>query len=111
MGVEDMSDEGLSRYYENVRKQVDADQGIKDRFMTGSSVKEYAERLRGEMIRRRLHHTPIDFSADHPMVKPEVASPLTERTEQFGRCPPPSQKKHRPTTKGHMIGTHGMASY
>ena len=56
------SDESLLVFYENVRRQVDADikSGGRYRF-TGDSVKQYADRLGEEMDRRRLRFTPIDW--------------------------------------------------
>jgi hypothetical protein len=56
------SDESLLVFYENVRRQVDADikSGGTYRFI-GESVKQYADRLGEEMDRRRLRFTPIDW--------------------------------------------------
>ena len=56
------SDESLLVFYENVRRQVDADikSGGRYRFI-GESVKQYADRLGEEMGRRRLRFTPIDW--------------------------------------------------
>jgi len=56
------SDESLLVFYENVRRQVDADikSGGSYRFI-GESVKQYADRLGEEMDRRRLRFTPIDW--------------------------------------------------
>jgi len=56
------SDETLLVFYENVRRQVDADikSGGTYRFI-GESVKQYADRLGDEMDRRRLRFTPIDW--------------------------------------------------
>jgi len=56
------SDESLLVFYENVRRQVDADikSGGRYRFI-GESVKQYADRLGEEMDRRRLRFTPIDW--------------------------------------------------
>jgi hypothetical protein len=55
-------DESLVVFYENVRRQVDADiaSGGRYRFI-GESVKQYADRLSEEMDRRRLRFTPIDW--------------------------------------------------
>ena len=56
------SDESLLLFYENVRRQVDADikSGGRYRFI-GEPVKQYADRLGEEMDRRRLRFTPIDW--------------------------------------------------
>jgi len=56
------SNESLLVFYENVRRQVDADikSGGRYRFI-GESVKQYADGLGEEMDRRRLRFTPIDW--------------------------------------------------
>ncbi len=56
------SDESLLVFYENVRRQVDADikSGGSYRFI-GESVRQYADRLGEEMGQRRLRFTPIDW--------------------------------------------------
>jgi hypothetical protein len=62
MNLSNTKDETLILYYESVRRQVQADMqaGGRYRFM-GESVKQYADRLREEMDRRRLRFTPIDW--------------------------------------------------
>ena len=59
MNFANSKDETLLRFYENVRDQVQADSG-KYRF-AGDGVKQYADKLREEMDRRRLRFTPIDW--------------------------------------------------
>jgi hypothetical protein len=54
------NDQSLLAYYENIRRQVDADRSVKIPVM-GQSVREYAERLREEMNRRRFRFNPIDW--------------------------------------------------
>ncbi len=61
MSVEDMPDERLVRYYENVRQQVEADRAGKHKFMTNPTVHQYADQLRSEMIKRGLEHSPIEW--------------------------------------------------
>jgi hypothetical protein len=61
MSVEHMPDERLTRFYENIRKEVEADRMYKHRFMSGPTVREYADSLRSEMIKRRLSHSPIEW--------------------------------------------------
>ena len=61
-----MPDQRLVHYYENIRQQVDADRAHKHQFATGPTVREYADRLRNEMIRRRLQHAPIDWPSSIP---------------------------------------------
>lgn len=61
MSVEQMPDERLAHFYENIRQQVEADRGKKHQFTTGPTVRQYADRLRNEMIKRRLRHSPIEW--------------------------------------------------
>ena len=55
-------DERLLAFYENVRHQVEVDlrSGGRYRF-AGEGVRQYAEKLREEMGRRRLNFRPIDW--------------------------------------------------
>jgi hypothetical protein len=56
-------DESLLVYYESVRRQVQADIQAGGRHrLVGESGRQYAERLREEMDRRRLRFTPIDWA-------------------------------------------------
>jgi hypothetical protein len=61
MSVEDMSDETLARYYENVRQQVEADRAGNHKFMMNPTVQQYADQLQSEMIKRGLEHSPIEW--------------------------------------------------
>jgi hypothetical protein len=61
MAIENLRDENLLRFYDGIRKQVEADRNFPHKFMTGSSVKQYAAALREEIIKRRLHHAPIEW--------------------------------------------------
>ena len=61
MSVEHRPGERLTHFYESIRQQVEADRPNKHQFATGPNVREYADRLRNEMIRRRLRHTPIEW--------------------------------------------------
>ena len=55
-------DERLLAFYENIQRQVDLDKRAGGRYrFAGDGVKQYAERLREEMDRRRLRFTPIDW--------------------------------------------------
>ena len=55
-------DERLLVFYESVRRQVELDNRSGGRYrLAGDGVKQYAERLREEMDRRRLRFTPIDW--------------------------------------------------
>jgi hypothetical protein len=60
----DLTDESLLAYYGSVRRQVAADDRLGGRHrLAGARVKQYADRLKGEMDRRRLHVKPIDWRA------------------------------------------------
>jgi hypothetical protein len=60
MDLLNLSDESLHAYYESVRRQVAADTSFGGRHrLVGAAVKEYAERLKTEMDRRRLEFKPI----------------------------------------------------
>jgi len=61
MYIEQISDESLTRYYESIRQQADADRKNKIQFTASPSVRERADRLRQEMIKRRLQHSPISW--------------------------------------------------
>jgi hypothetical protein len=52
MSVEDMPDERLVRFYENVRQQVEADRAGNHKFMMNPTVQQYADQLQSEMIKR-----------------------------------------------------------
>jgi hypothetical protein len=58
VSFENTPDEGLITFYESIRQQVELDRPHKRKFM-GPSVREYADRLRHEMVKRRLQHSPI----------------------------------------------------
>lgn len=59
MSLEQISDESVVRYYESIRQQAEADRKHKSQFTASPSVRERAEKLRQEMIKRRLQHSPI----------------------------------------------------
>lgn len=62
MELFDLTDESLLAYYESVRRQVAADNGLGGRHrLAGTRVKQYADRLTGEMKRRRLDFGPINW--------------------------------------------------
>lgn len=61
MSVEKMPDHRLIHYYENIRQQAEADRAQKHYFTSAPTIREYADRLRNEMMRRRLQHRPIDW--------------------------------------------------
>jgi hypothetical protein len=52
MGVEDMPDERLAHFYENIPQQVEANRANKHQFMANPTVRQYADRLRSELIKR-----------------------------------------------------------
>jgi hypothetical protein len=61
MSLENLSDESVARYYESIRQQAEADRRHKEHFTANPSVRERADKLRQEMIKRRLHHSPINW--------------------------------------------------
>ena len=63
MSVERMPDGRLTHSYENIRKQVEADRVHKHQFMANPTVRQYADQLRSEMIKRRLRHSPSEWSS------------------------------------------------
>jgi hypothetical protein len=62
INISNSTDERLLAFYEGVRRQVEADNlsGGRYRF-AGNGVKQYADKLRQEMERRRLQFTPIEW--------------------------------------------------
>jgi len=61
MSLERLSDESVVRYYESIRQQAEADRSNKHHFTASPTVRGRAEKLREEMTRRRLQHSPIDW--------------------------------------------------
>jgi hypothetical protein len=62
MNFSQSKDERLLVFYENVRQQVELDKRVGSRYrLVGDGVKQYADRLREEIERRRLRFTPIDW--------------------------------------------------
>jgi hypothetical protein len=61
MSLQPLSDHSVTVLYENIKQQIEADRPYKYRLTMTSLVKERAEELRNEMMRRRLPHLPIDW--------------------------------------------------
>jgi hypothetical protein len=62
MSILTAKDHNLLTFYESVRRQVEADASSGGRYrFVGETARQYAERLREEMDRRRLKFTPIDW--------------------------------------------------
>jgi hypothetical protein len=62
MNFSNSKDERLLAFYENVRRQVELDNMSGGRYrLTGGGVKQYADKLREEMDRRRLRFSPIEW--------------------------------------------------
>lgn len=59
MSFAQSKDERFLTFYDNVRTQVEIDKSGRYRF-AGDGVKQYAEKVREEIERRRLRFTPID---------------------------------------------------
>ena len=73
MDFSNSKDERLLSFYENIRSQVEAERYLKHRFTTGS-VRQYAERLREEMDRRRLIYAAIKWDE---LIAPDASSDET----------------------------------
>jgi hypothetical protein len=61
MGVIDLDDESLLRFYNHIRDQVELDRDLPYKLMTNDAVKQRASALRQEITRRRLRCAPIDW--------------------------------------------------
>jgi hypothetical protein len=61
MSLEKLSDESVVRFYENIRQQAEADRTHERHFTASRTVRERAEQLRNEMIKRKLQSTPIHW--------------------------------------------------
>jgi hypothetical protein len=57
----DLNDENLLAYYDNIRDQVARDKAFKFRMTSGPSIRQHADELRSEIVKRRLQHAPIDW--------------------------------------------------
>jgi hypothetical protein len=57
-------DESILLLYNNIRIQVEADRGLRYKFMASETVRQRATALREEITRRRLQHTPIEWPRD-----------------------------------------------
>jgi hypothetical protein len=60
VSFENTPDERLVLFYENIRHHVDLDRPHQRKLM-GPGVRQYADRLRDAMVKRRLQHSPIDW--------------------------------------------------
>jgi hypothetical protein len=58
-----MPDERLAHYYKHIRQQVEADRAYKHRFMANPTVRQDADKLQTEMVKRRLKHSPIEWQS------------------------------------------------
>jgi hypothetical protein len=61
MSLEKVSDESVVHYYESIRQQAEADRAYKHHLTAGPTVRQRAEQLRHEMIKRKLQHSPINW--------------------------------------------------
>lgn len=59
---EHLSDESVLRLYDGIRRQVDADKALGERYrLIGPAARERAESLRAELVRRELKFLPINW--------------------------------------------------
>ena len=56
-----MPDDRLKRFYEDIRQQVAADKANKHKFTAGQGVRDYADELQRELIRRGLPYSPVNW--------------------------------------------------
>lgn len=61
MSLERISDDSLLVLYESIRQQADADRGNKRHFTASPNIRDRAAKLREEMIKRGVPHSPIDW--------------------------------------------------
>ena len=61
MSFENLSDESVRRYYDSIWKQAEADRTHEVHFTASPTIRQRAEKLREEMTRRRLQHSPINW--------------------------------------------------
>jgi hypothetical protein len=61
VSLQSLSDEGVAALYENIRQQVEIDRPNKYRFTAGPSVRQRADELRDELIRRNIHCSSINW--------------------------------------------------
>jgi hypothetical protein len=92
MSLKKISDESVVRYYENIREQAEADRAYKYHLTASPSVRERADKLREEMVRRKLQHSPIDWPSDREWWIPA-----------FGSYPPPDRDR----AEGEEMSDHG----
>jgi hypothetical protein len=64
VGFSELKDESILRLYDNIRIQVEAERGLRYKFMSSETVKQRATALREEITRRRLRYTPIEWPRD-----------------------------------------------
>ena len=62
MNFSNAKDESLLYFYESIRRQVDTDRNAGGRYrFAGDNARQYADKLREELDRRRLRFTPINW--------------------------------------------------
>lgn len=59
--LQHLTDASVSTLYENIRQQVELDRPNNYQFVSGEAVRERADELRSELIRRKLFCMPIDW--------------------------------------------------
>lgn len=61
MSLQALSDQSVILLYENIKQQVEADRPFQHRLTSAPLIRQRAEELRNEIMRRRLPHLPIDW--------------------------------------------------
>ena len=84
MTVENMPDERLIIFYENIRQQVDADRPHAQKLTSVPTVRRYAEQLPGELTTPRR-----SFGPSYPMIRsdrqPVRGGHMSDRSEAIRR--------------------------
>jgi hypothetical protein len=61
MSLETLSEAAVTFLYENIRAQAEADRPHQHRLTAAPLIRQRAEELRSEMVKRRLPYLPIDW--------------------------------------------------
>jgi hypothetical protein len=61
MSLPNLMDASVIALYENIRQQVEADRPSKHRFTASEALRQRAEELHDELVRRRLQCPPIKW--------------------------------------------------
>jgi hypothetical protein len=105
-----LADESLVAYYESVRRQVAADGKLGGRRLAGATMKEYANRLKSEMDRRRLHFQPIDWPFPDASELGFIRALIDRTTELMARLMADAVRKDEFDVTRHAVRLEGQAA-